>query len=327
MGAQIKSESPLNPLQVQTGQTTVVPLAAGPGGPQPQGGPPPAVMLVNKMAPNCDKRAADTAYWMASEGGFINSQPSMAEFLNHLSPESPKIGTPVSVGVGVGGVVGGAGSGAGGYPVGVGVGVPQTPDGMDSVPEYPWMKEKKTSRKSSNNNNQGKYLRQDEEPQSRTGKERKAQQMKRNCSSKCKTRINQEINAIPAATSGALPIPVPVPIPIPLTLDSNKSVPAVANLICSATNCGTHAMPQRISFFFSFCICVCFFGFGSFDGTGPWPGPKGQSGAAKICYLRSFVTIFDVDSSVATDRRTNSSRAESSRVETPRDDAKTSSFP
>lgn len=166
MGAQIKSESPLNPLQVQTGQTTVVPLVAGPGGPQTQG-PPPAVMLVNKMAPNCDKRAADTAYWMASEGGFINSQPSMAEFLNHLSPDSPKIGTPV--GVGVGGVVGGAGSGAGGYPVGVGVGVPQTPDGMDSVPEYPWMKEKKTSRKSSNNNNQGKYLRQDEEPQSRTG--------------------------------------------------------------------------------------------------------------------------------------------------------------
>ncbi|KAH8417227.1 hypothetical protein KR222_006835 [Zaprionus bogoriensis] len=158
MGAQIKSESPLNPLQVQTGQTTtVVPLVAGQAGPQPQG-PPPAVMLVNKMAPNCDKRAADTAYWMASEGGFINSQPSMAEFLNHLSPESPKISTPVGVGVaGAGGVGGGGGVGVGvGYPVGVGVGVPQTPDGMDSVPEYPWMKEKKTSRKSSNNNNQGK---------------------------------------------------------------------------------------------------------------------------------------------------------------------------
>lgn len=151
MGAQIKSESPLNPLQVQTGQTTVVPVVAG-AGPQGPQGPPPAVMLVNKMAPNCDKRAADTAYWMASEGGFINSQPSMAEFLNHLSPESPKIGTPV--GVGGGGVSVGVG---GGYPV-VGVaGVPQTPDGMDSVPEYPWMKEKKTSRKSSNNNNQGKY--------------------------------------------------------------------------------------------------------------------------------------------------------------------------
>ncbi|KAL7730793.1 hypothetical protein ACLKA6_003561 [Drosophila palustris] len=149
MGAQIKSESPLNPLQVQTGQTTVASVVSGPG--QLPQGPPPAVMLVNKMAPNCDKRAADTAYWMASEGGFINSQPSMAEFLNHLSPESPKIGTPVGGG---GGVAVGVG---GGYPVGVGVGVPQTPDGMDSVPEYPWMKEKKTSRKSSNNNNQGKY--------------------------------------------------------------------------------------------------------------------------------------------------------------------------
>ncbi|XP_023165283.2 homeotic protein proboscipedia isoform X1 [Drosophila hydei] len=148
MGAQIKSESPLNPLQVQTSQTTVsVPIVPGaaPQGPQ---GPPPAVMLVNKMAPNCDKRAADTAYWMATEGGFINSQPSMAEFLNHLSPESPKIGTPVGVGIGSGVGVGG------GYPVSVS-GVPQTPDGMDSVPEYPWMKEKKTSRKSSNNNNQG----------------------------------------------------------------------------------------------------------------------------------------------------------------------------
>ncbi|KAH8347348.1 hypothetical protein KR059_009571 [Drosophila kikkawai] len=170
MGTQIKSESPLNPLQVQTGQTSL-PVGGGCGGVggpggvgvgQPgvgqQGAPPvPAVMLVNKMAPNCDKRAADTAYWMAaSEGGFINSQPSMAEFLNHLSPESPKIGTPVGAGAIGGGVgvnvnvnVGGVGVG---YPVGV---VPQTPDGMDSVPEYPWMKEKKTSRKSSNNNNQG----------------------------------------------------------------------------------------------------------------------------------------------------------------------------
>lgn len=210
MGAQIKSESPLNPLQVQTGQTTVVPLVAGPGGPQPQG-PPPAVMLVNKMAPNCDKRAADTAYWMASEGGFINSQPSMAEFLNHLSPESPKIGTPV--GVGVGGVVGGAGSGAGGYPVGVGVGVPQTPDGMDSVPEYPWMKEKKTSRKSSNNNNQGKYLRQDEEPQSRTGNATAAANAKL---ALIKKSMQQAAPCTPVA------IPFPIPILIPLTLDSNK---------------------------------------------------------------------------------------------------------
>ncbi|XP_026831929.1 homeotic protein proboscipedia [Drosophila erecta] len=109
--------------------------------------------MVNKMTPNCDKRSADTAYWMtASEGGFINSQPSMAEFLNHLSPESPKIGTPVGSGA-IGGVGVNVNVNVGvGYPVGV---VPQTPDGMDSVPEYPWMKEKKTSRKSSNNNNQG----------------------------------------------------------------------------------------------------------------------------------------------------------------------------
>ncbi|XP_017471466.1 PREDICTED: homeotic protein proboscipedia [Rhagoletis zephyria] len=154
-GAQIKSESPLNALQVPTGQTIVpvVPVAPVvsvsapaqmPHVPQPPP-PPPTAMLVSKMGPtNCDKRAAvaDTGYWMAaSEGGFINSQPSMAEFLNHLSPESPKMGTPV---------------GGGGYPVGVGIGVQQTTDGMDSVPEYPWMKEKKTSRKSQNNNNQGK---------------------------------------------------------------------------------------------------------------------------------------------------------------------------
>ncbi|XP_068154347.1 homeotic protein proboscipedia isoform X2 [Drosophila tropicalis] len=170
MGTQIKSESPLNPLQVQTGQVSLPLPMSGQGQVQQTGqqGAPPgsntaataaaaAVMLVNKMAPNCDKRAvaaADTAYWMATEGGFINSQPSMAEFLNHLSPESPKIGTPVGVGGVGGGSVGGGGVGVGvGYPVGVGM--PQTPDGMDSVPEYPWMKEKKTSRKGSNNNNQG----------------------------------------------------------------------------------------------------------------------------------------------------------------------------
>ncbi|XP_032577905.1 homeotic protein proboscipedia [Drosophila sechellia] len=175
MSTQIKSESPLNPLQVQTGQTSLPVVGCGGAGAvggvggvggvgvgvgQPgigqQGVPPvPAVLMVNKMTPNCDKRSADTAYWMtASEGGFINSQPSMAEFLNHLSPESPKIGTPVGSGaIGGVGVNVNVNVGVGvGYPVGV---VPQTPDGMDSVPEYPWMKEKKTSRKSSNNNNQG----------------------------------------------------------------------------------------------------------------------------------------------------------------------------
>nr|NP_476669.3 proboscipedia, isoform A [Drosophila melanogaster]P31264.2 RecName: Full=Homeotic protein proboscipedia [Drosophila melanogaster]AAD19802.1 homeodomain protein [Drosophila melanogaster]AAF54089.3 proboscipedia, isoform A [Drosophila melanogaster] len=172
MGTQIKSESPLNPLQVQTGQTSLpvggcggagvvggvggVGVSVGQPGIGQQGVPPvPSVLMVNKMTPNCDKRSADTAYWMtASEGGFINSQPSMAEFLNHLSPESPKIGTPVGSGaIGGVGVNVNVNVGVGvGYPVGV---VPQTPDGMDSVPEYPWMKEKKTSRKSSNNNNQG----------------------------------------------------------------------------------------------------------------------------------------------------------------------------
>ncbi|KAI9577274.1 hypothetical protein GQX74_012983 [Glossina fuscipes] len=127
IGAQIKSESPLNALQVQTGQT-IVPVA-------PPQVPQTAAMIVNKMGPNCDKRTNEPTYWMASEGGFINSQPSMAEFLNHLSPESPKLGS--------------GGTPIGAYTVGA---VPQTQDGIDSVPEYPWMKEKKTSRKSSNSN-------------------------------------------------------------------------------------------------------------------------------------------------------------------------------
>ncbi|XP_073815334.1 homeobox proposcipedia isoform X2 [Musca autumnalis] len=175
MGAQIKSESPLTAMQVQTGQTMV------PGATpqvqqqqhhqQNQVAVTAAAMIANKMGANCDKRNGPTTqvpaagglvtavgvggnheppYWMtASEGGFINSQPSMAEFLNHLSPESPKMMVGGGGGNGSGGVtpVGGVG-----YPVGVSL--PQTPDGMDSVPEYPWMKEKKTSRKNSNNNSQ-----------------------------------------------------------------------------------------------------------------------------------------------------------------------------
>lgn len=73
-----------------------------------------------KMGANCDKtRAPENAYWMPTETGFINSQPSMAEFLTHLGPDSsPKMD--------------------------------QTPYGNaseDPVPEYPWMKEKKTARK------------------------------------------------------------------------------------------------------------------------------------------------------------------------------------
>lgn len=77
---------------------------------------------------NCEKQHADSSYWMTTETGFIGSQPSMAEFLTHVDPESPKV------------------SGNAGYPV-------TSIDSCDSVPEYPWMKEKKTSRK---NNVQGK---------------------------------------------------------------------------------------------------------------------------------------------------------------------------
>lgn len=132
LGPQIKSESPMSSLQQQA--------------------------LQAKLVTNCDKRSMDTsAYWMGgggggngvgnvnapnnggvigagpvvgtTESGFINSQPSMAEFLTHLNPDSPKMmGTQ------------------GGYGVVAG-------DQMDGVPEYPWMKEKKTARKS---NNQGK---------------------------------------------------------------------------------------------------------------------------------------------------------------------------
>lgn len=123
LGPQIKSESPINPLQQQQQQ----------------------VLVQTKLGPNCDKRM--DAYWMSGAGaggggvgvtaagigptetGFINSQPSMAEFLTHLNPESPKM------------------VGQQGYGV-----VPN--DSMDGVPEYPWMKEKKTARK---NSNQGEF--------------------------------------------------------------------------------------------------------------------------------------------------------------------------
>lgn len=101
MGAQIKSESPLNSLQSQ--QTNQ--------------------LGVQKIGQK------DGSYWMTSESGFINSQPSIADFLTHLSPDSDKMAPQ-------------------GYP-----NVPS--DGMDGVPEYPWMKEKKTARK---NNSQGKNI-------------------------------------------------------------------------------------------------------------------------------------------------------------------------
>lgn len=78
-----------------------------------------------------------------NETGFINSQPSMAEFmtalphvsgeLNHGPTMSPQHTPPGS-----------------GYPM-------EVPHGMGSpgvnVPEYPWMKEKKTTRKSSQQGN------------------------------------------------------------------------------------------------------------------------------------------------------------------------------
>lgn len=100
MGAQIKSESPLNSLQSQQANQLGV-----------------------------QKIGQKDGYWMTSESGFINSQPSIADFLTHLSPDSEKMA-------------------AQGYPS-----IPS--DGMDGVPEYPWMKEKKTARK---NNSQGKFF-------------------------------------------------------------------------------------------------------------------------------------------------------------------------
>lgn len=96
--------------------------------------------------------ATGSGFWLSSGGphgpinlegcnetGFINSQPSMAEFMTalpHVSGElshgptmSPQNTPPGS-----------------GYPM-------EVPHGMGSpgvnVPEYPWMKEKKTTRKSS----------------------------------------------------------------------------------------------------------------------------------------------------------------------------------
>lgn len=78
-----------------------------------------------------------------NETGFINSQPSMAEFMTalphlsgdmqHAAPMSPQHTPPGT-----------------GYPMDV-------PHGMGSpglnMPEYPWMKEKKTTRKSTQQGN------------------------------------------------------------------------------------------------------------------------------------------------------------------------------
>nr|XP_022909226.1 homeotic protein proboscipedia [Onthophagus taurus] len=84
-----------------------------------------------------------------NETGFINSQPSMAEFMTalpHLSGEMPGAhGPPMSPQHTPPGS-----AGAPNYPMDV-------PHGLGSpgvnVPEYPWMKEKKTTRKSSQQEN------------------------------------------------------------------------------------------------------------------------------------------------------------------------------
>lgn len=118
LGPQIKSESQISVLQQQQQQQA----------------------MQTKLVNNCDKRLDASAYWMnampnngngnvptnlsPTESGFINSQPSMAEFMTHLDPDSPKM-------------IGNAGYNA------------MQGDPCDSVPEYPWMKEKKTTRKGS----------------------------------------------------------------------------------------------------------------------------------------------------------------------------------
>lgn len=81
-----------------------------------------------------------------NETGFINSQPSMAEFMTalpHISgPGEMPHGPPISPQHTPPGT---------GFPMDV-------PHGMASpgvnVPEYPWMKEKKTTRKNSQQGNQ-----------------------------------------------------------------------------------------------------------------------------------------------------------------------------
>lgn len=117
---QIKTESSLMPLQtVILGNQAMNPIQI----PPQQNGQSHNVHAqspVPKLGPNCDK-SRENAYWMPTETGFINSQPSMAEFLTHLGPDSPKMEQ-------------------GSYGA--------ASDGGDQLPEYPWMKEKKTARKS-----------------------------------------------------------------------------------------------------------------------------------------------------------------------------------
>lgn len=126
MDAQIKSESPLNTLQMQTSQSVAAdtaPIQQVQKATNNLTAATATAMIVNKMGTNCDKRinASEATYWMAaSEGGFINSQPSMAEFLNHLSPGSPKT---ISGSLAAGSV---GGTGGGGSITAVGEGYPVT---------------------------------------------------------------------------------------------------------------------------------------------------------------------------------------------------------
>ncbi|KAK6644302.1 hypothetical protein RUM43_000569 [Polyplax serrata] len=70
-----------------------------------------------------------------AETGFINSQPSMAEFMTAL----PHIGGDMQSSMS---------PPPGNYPMGDPMGTGQQSQPGVNVPEYPWMKEKKTSRKS-----------------------------------------------------------------------------------------------------------------------------------------------------------------------------------
>ncbi|KAL1506537.1 hypothetical protein ABEB36_005879 [Hypothenemus hampei] len=113
-----------------------------------------------KTRSNTPDGASSGPYWMPPSGsnvggtprhpmdgcgetGFINSQPSMAEFMTalpHLSAEIPTHGSSMSP----------QHTPPGGYSM-------EVPHGLGSpgvnVPEYPWMKEKKTTRKNSQQEN------------------------------------------------------------------------------------------------------------------------------------------------------------------------------
>lgn len=116
---QIKSETTTTPLQCIPNMQQTPPIQAVPGA---------------AKVPVSEKQHADSSYWMPTESGFINSQPSMAEFLTHVEPESPgKLGA---------------------HPAYTNTPIVGDTNCSDAVPEYPWMKEKKTSRK---NNSQGRF--------------------------------------------------------------------------------------------------------------------------------------------------------------------------